>query len=49
LLDLEAQPMTQISQRTSENEAVLDKALVALMEKCEQAVAVNEAAQEAAR
>lgn len=48
LLDLAAQPMTQISQRTSENAAVLDKALVALMEKCEQAVAVNEAAQEAA-
>ena len=47
LLDLAAQPMMQISQRTSE--AVLDKALVALIEKCEQAVAVNETAQEAAR
>ena len=44
LLDLAAQPMTQISQRTSENAALLDKVFVELMEKCEQAVAVNESA-----
>ena len=44
LLDLAAQPMMQISQRTSENAALLDKVFVELMEKCEQAVAVNESA-----
>ncbi|MFW8616923.1 hypothetical protein ACOJB1_03525 [Enterococcus innesii] len=49
LLDLAAQPMMQISQRTSENAALLDKVFVELMEKCEQAVAVNESAQEATR
>ncbi|MCO5495715.1 hypothetical protein [Enterococcus innesii] len=44
LLDLAAQPMMQISQRTSENAALLDKVFVELMEKCEQAVEVNESA-----
>lgn len=44
LLDLAAQPMMQISQRTSENAALLDKVFVELMEKCEQAVSVNESA-----